>query len=348
MLYIYLIIFLCIIGIIYLLYRRFRKNTIEHFDEPQYQFLKPLEAYHIIEENGYFDHFNKINIRARLCANVTDCKNKYRKELMLVDPMEEDAIKWLIDNMVQKIKYEKPRLAKLINIKLRFAKFSAKLEDNMPHTHSDIILLPASMYNKIWQLHQQSLNNDNKINYAIQKYGSTIIHELAHILQRKYPYFFNSFYESKWNFKHIQPSEIKKNENIFERARLNPDGIDMGWIWVNPYSKKYKRKQEYYLLMATFKQDHPKYLSDVNENVYILTIPNGETKYQSIGMELIKDNGPLQHFFGDINNNYHPNEIAAEYMSHYIMELMKLPSIFEKIKNKNGYVNFIDFIERLI
>ena len=80
----FFIFFFCYIG-----HRITTKKTNEEFIN-QYKFLAPKEAYKVIEDSGYFEHFNTANMKARLCANKTDCKYKYLKELMRIDPMESD------------------------------------------------------------------------------------------------------------------------------------------------------------------------------------------------------------------------------------------------------------------
>jgi hypothetical protein len=347
--YVYSLIVFFIVSILYIIIRYCRKSkTIEGFEEFQYKFLKPLEAYHVINNSGYFNNFNTSNIRARLCANVTDCRYKYKKELVLIDPMEEEAIKWVINNMINRLKQCNTKLVSLLNIPIKFAKFTLKLEDNMPHTHDDVIFLPESTYNKLWSLHQQTMNyNNDKLDYAIKNYGSTIIHELTHILQRKYEDRFINFYQQQWYFDKIEPSAIQKHNNIFDRARLNPDGIDMGWVWVNPYSKQHKHPQEYYLLMATFKNDHPKYLGDVDNNVYKLEKTINNYQYRIANAELISNNIPLLTFFGKVSNNYHPNEISAEYMSHYAMKMLDIPTEIDLNNNCMAYNSFVQFIKSL-
>jgi len=333
------------ISITYIGFKIYRKHTVEPFQN-NYQFLTPKEAYDVIENSGYFNEFNTANLRARLCANVSDCKFKYLKEMMRIDPMEEEAIRWLIDIILEKLKNSHVNLS-LLSVTFKFAKFSHKLEGNMPHTHADVIYLPSYFYEKMWEIHQKqkNKNSNDEINYIIQKYGGTLIHELCHVLQRKYTSFFKNIYKI-WYFEKFDFDSLAKCENIKQVNRLNPDGIDINWLWKNPYSLKYNQKQEYYLLMAIFRDNHPKFLNDTSNTVYKLD-QYMNNKYRVTGIEKIENNEPLKTFFGPIQNNYHPNEIAAEYLSIYFLKRMGILQEIDISNSHSGYDIFTRAIERL-
>lgn len=342
--YLVCIILFFVFAICYIGYRIIKKHQIEHF-ENEYDFLTPQEAYKVILDSGYFEHFNTANLRARLCANISNCKFKYLKELMLIDPMEADAIKWLVKLVSDKLKEHNVNIP-IFNMKLRFAKFSLNLEGNMPHTHEDVIFLPASFYENIWGLSQQFKNKNNNVDNIIIEYGGTLIHEICHILQRKYKTYFQRFYRNQWHFKQFDIMSLIKCENILEINRINPDGLDIGWIWHNPYTPKNK-KDEYYLLLAIFKDNHPKFLADVSNTVYVLNKYMND-KYNVHSIETIKDNPNLINFFGPINNNYHPNEISAEYLSIFLLEKMGLKPNIQLNASNSAYHTFINFVEGLL
>lgn len=345
-LYLICLILFLTISITYIGFRIYRKHTIEPFQN-NYQFLTPKEAYNVIDNNGYFKEINTANLRARLCANTSDCKFKYLKEMMRIDPMEEEAMKWLVDLILEKLKNNKVNLS-LFSITFKFAKFSYKLEGNMPHTHADVIYIPSYFYEELWELYQKykNKNSNTEINYIIRKYGGTLIHELCHVLQRKYTSFFNKIYTKDWNFERFEFESLTKCENIKQISRLNPDGIQINWLWKNPYSLKYKQKQEYYLLMAVFKDNHPKFLTDTSNTVYKLDQYMND-KYRVIGIEKIENNEPLRNFFGPVQNNYHPNEIAAEYLSIYFLNKMGISSEIDISSIYTAYDIFTRSIERL-
>jgi hypothetical protein len=342
--YLISVILFFIFAIGYIGYRIYKKNHFEEFGN-QYEFLSYQDAYKIILDSGYFEDFNTANLRARLCANVSNCKMKYKKELMRIDPMEADAIKWLVDIIIERLKEHRVNVG-IFNMTLKFAKFSSNLEGNMPHTHQDVIFLPSSFYEKVWKYWQQSKNKSEEIDNVIVDCGGTLIHEICHVLQRKYEYYFHRFYKNRWHFQQIDIKSLTKCENILEINRLNPDGRDVNWVWKNPYLAKNK-KDEFYLLLAVFKDNHPKFLGDVINTVYILN-KYTDDKYNVNSIGTIEENQNLRQFFGPIGNNYHPNEISAEYLSIYLLEKMNLnPSTHLNVSN-SAYHEFINFVEALI
>lgn len=342
--YVVAIILFFIVSFCYIGHKIITKHSKENFTN-QYQFLTPQEAYKVVEESGYFQHFNTANIRARLCANVTDCKYKYQKELMLIDPMEVASITWLIEVITTKLKENNINIFHAFDMALKFAKFSSNLEANMPHTHGDVIFFPASYYQNVWKSYEQFKNKDNDTDYVIKEYGKTLIHELCHVLQRKYESTFTDFYKSKWHFIKFDEKLLDKCENIFQVSRLNPDGIDIKWLWVNPYSVKNNKKQEYDLLLAIFRDNHPKFLTDTTSTVYKLD--KYSERYRVAGIGKIENNTDLNKFFGLISNNYHPNEISAEYLSIYLLNRMGLNTDIN-LSSTEGYYNFITFMDKFI
>ena len=309
-------------------------------------FLNHHDAYQIIDKSGYFNHFNQINLKARNCANLFDCRQKYMKELLPIDPMEQEAIKWLLNKLID-------RLAKFQSFMekyhYKFAKFSSRLEANMPHTHNDVIFLPASFYQDVWKGWQHLTHKKEDINYnnsydtnideILGTYGSTLIHELTHVLQRKYSRIFKKLYQKEWGFISINKMEIDRGDIIFDRSRTNPDGLDLGWIW--------SHNNNYYLLQATFRKDHPRFLTDVDNTAYTLEKKNTNNSYRVVGYKSIEDTKDFTDFFGFINNNYHPNEISADYMAKFILQQMglKYHGINSLIENNSpAYRKFMTFM----
>lgn len=352
---VYLLIVFLIVAVIYFIWKRFKKPTTKEFfnatnTELNLTFLKPVDAYKIIEASDYFSYFNKINMKARACSNLTDCKMMYKKELMVIDLMEERSMVWLMESMLNLIDKVKPKFASAIKyIHIKFAKTSSRLEGDMPHTHKNVIFLPSYFWNKVWQNHQKYLTSRNEsiIKDTVKQYGSTIIHELIHILQRQFQSEFDKFYEANWNFiKFDSLNEIDKIHNIVDRNRVNPDGLDIKWIWKNPYNSQRNEPIEYYIILATFRTDSPHFLTDVDNNIYLLEkTTDKENSYRVTNAYLLNEHEDFMSFFKIKDNNYHPNEIAAEYVSQYLLEIL---GISPKIDINTGYSNFINWLENLI
>jgi hypothetical protein len=220
-------------------------------------------------------------------------KEDYQTEIKNLNETERVMIRKLYDYILEvmndKLENATNIIIKLIKYKIKFAKFTHKLEGNMPHTHKNIIILPEYMYDFI---------SNNSILDSFTRYGGTIIHEICHVLQRYYNSQFNELY-GRWNFHKYNISQI--DNNIVNRIRVNPDGLDSNWIW---------KHDKQYLLLAVFREN-AKSLNDVNYNYFVIEndkiVKSGD----------ILDENNFNKFFGIENNVYHPNEISAEYFSMY-------------------------------
>lgn len=139
-----------------------------------------------------------------------------------------------------------------------------------------------------------------------------ILHELTHILQRKYVDKFNKLYV-KWGFE--KASYIDNFNSIKIRERNNPDSNGDIYIW--------KNKDKYYWIGALYNNyeennyQFNKNIKDVsyvavevykiNDNIFKLL-----ENVKPIPVELLED---YIIYFNLYNNHYHPNEISAEYMT---------------------------------
>lgn len=72
------------------------------------------------------------------------------------------------------------------------------------------------------------------IPYGVLPSFETIIHELWHIHQRKYPHIWNKFFNEQWYFKEWTTGRLPNS--IDAQRRFNPDTIDSPlWIWKNEW-----------------------------------------------------------------------------------------------------------------
>lgn len=256
-------------------------------------------VYKTIVDSGYFNNFNELNYRVR---GITK-KEDYQEEIKDLTETEKASTLKLFDHILEEIK--------LKEIKgIQFAKFTHKLEGNMPHTHQNIIMLPEYMYNYI---------STNSTQNSFNKHGGTIIHELCHVLQRYYSKQFDDLY-SRWNFRRYDISKL--DGEIISRIRVNPDGLDNNWIW----------RYEYNFLLLAMYRNNAKFLNDVSYNYFVIDndkiVKSGD----------ILNEKRFNRFFRIDNNIYHPNEISAEYFSMYFMG---------KHIDGEGYKIFKNWIKRI-
>jgi len=186
-------------------------------------YVNPNDAFIQIINSGYLKQFNDKDMEIRHCNNYKSCKKLYENNLIEFNDNNKEELRRLIKLCNEKlIKYKS-----LYNIPWKLCKTTTKLEEGMPHTHTDIIFLSETFFKK--------LNDNSKI--------VTLIHEKLHIYQRIYKEKTQKLYNN-FNFSKVP----KKNINL---RRTNPDldSFDYNYNGVLIYS-------EY--------QDDAKKLSDVD------------------------------------------------------------------------------------
>ena len=169
----------------------------------------------------------------------------------------------------------------LYNIPWKLCKITTKLEDGMPHTHTDIIFLSNNFFRK---------NNDNgKI--------ITLIHEKLHIYQRLYKDKTSKLYNN-FNFSKVP----KKNINL---RRTNPD--------LDSFDYNYKD-----VLIYSEYQDDAKTLSDVDTKfITIETDKNKEIReIQNLAKEGYQNEHPNEIFASMISDKIVNNKLEKVFINY--------------------------------
>lgn len=234
-------------------------------------FMMKNDSYKVYNNNPYLNKLNPINLKAR---NISlDDYNQSFKNLTIAE--KQIMMKLIKNNDIYKY-------LKKYNVKLA----CSDIEDSLPHTLKNVIILPASFFNL----------------FRISDYTktSTLFHELCHVLQRKKEKDYEKLY-NKWGFKKVH--NLIDENNVLKKNRTNPDGLKLNWVWRNKY-----------IIFAEFYNDSPHSLRDVSHVYYVI-------KNNKITNEkgYLKDLEEFNNFFGYILNNYHPNEICANYFEFFFL-----------------------------
>jgi hypothetical protein len=183
-------------------------------------------------------------------------------------------------------------------------------EDGMPHTiNEDTIMMPES--------------------YPEHRVAVTIEHEKIHLLQRRYPIIWESWYEKLWRYTIYADPPAEFPHDLIKRRRINPD------IENKPYARWIDKEGTGWWSLAVFRSEFPSSLKDA-ETVW-WNEKTGEQR-QTPPPEWIT-------FFGGASGapaqDEHPHEMAAQMIANStgnknrILELVKVYE-YHFVKNRTS------------
>lgn len=149
----------------------------------------------LVNDIGYFERFNSIDLAVRKCYSIHECKNKYFKGLRLMSICE----KLLLSKYIKTIQRHINSKSMFYQIPFRVVMFNPSSENGYPHTHGNIIMLPDGFLNSF---------DENKID--------TLLHEQIHVYQKLYPLDFLDLYINFWGFDLL-------GITTDDKSRSNPD-----------------------------------------------------------------------------------------------------------------------------
>jgi hypothetical protein len=260
-----------------------------------------------IELNREIPYFKTMNTMDRKIKGNTiqNCK-------LIQDWTESDkkAIKIMLLYAQLKTKCNFGFQRKIMSTPWKFVKVDSTVENGFPHTHNDIIFLPANFIKKI----VNDLETQTK-KEVYDNIGHIIIHEKVHVWQRVEPELFYNLYKML-NIDRLRFSE-QTRKWLRENTRTNPDGLELEWGYRDEYGK-------YYVFVSLWNKDATS-LSDI-KNVAIPLVPNKIHSLWNITDYSIKNIIPINRIsswkdiVGLTHNHYHPNEISAEGIARYTIE----------------------------
>jgi len=346
----WIIIFFFIISIIlflitnyYLLKKELSIEKIEEFDNEikltitekllkyhntKVNYLDADEASNLIKKNGdYLKGMNQANLSARNCNSIDDLYFKYKSAFDDITDNEKETINKFIFKLLSELKNcdnSYYNYVKNWTNKISIAKAKQWLESGMPHTLDTTIIMDA--------------------NWFIKPRKTTYIHELTHIHQRQTPSDFEDLYPLLGYI--YNPINIKGLETIYTLNRNNPDGMDKYWLWTN-------KNDIYWWIGAIFKTAIPTSLTDVNMIALKLDKDDGTFYYLKQNPIQISKLTEFVNFFGDNQNNYHPNEMTAKFSEWYLLQILNsikkndINNITHTYNNYEGYKIYKKYFENM-
>jgi hypothetical protein len=118
-----------------------------------------------IDNSNFFSRMSNIDLKARGASSIDEYKETYKKAISSFSEKEAGAL----DVLVKQASIMLARYEKISRIPWKIIK-SSGIEERMPHTIGDIIVLPAKFLEE---------SHDKQV--------ETLIHEKIHVYQRTYP-----------------------------------------------------------------------------------------------------------------------------------------------------------------
>ena len=276
------------------------QSIIRSYHRPYFKKMKPMElvARNVLNDEKEFSN-NEI---------VTKTENFYCSHILEFSSLEKKYISELILKTMNRSSYK--QLNKYF-VDWKLIKVDSLFEDGLPHTIDKYIVIPDNFVTELINLMKK-----NKIEEAIKNYGSTLTHEQIHVLQRIYPRLFNQLYTKYWRYKLFPEQKLNLliDHHVGNKQRLNPDGLNNNYM--------FKLKDNSYMIV------YVKLNSYELENVTKYGLLVDDINLTKIGNSTLDNYTYYLNYFGNIGNNYHPNELVATLLSEYVM----LPGLYKNRK----------------
>lgn len=271
-------------------------KNIEKFDM-EYKIIYPdkQEISNKLVSGDYFSFFKLLDAQARnIKFTKTAFEEKYNSSILEIDENERSNFNKFYQDVVELIPLKKRHQLLIPNLKI--AKFSG-IENEYPHTHEDIIFFNKDVFS--------GLNNYKEKSNDQLPLAKTLIHEILHIKQREISTLYDNLF-NQWGFQSVSIQYLNQNlsNDIVSRIRINPDELPnyRFWVWRNKM-----------MPLVLYSSTDVSRISDI---MYIAVDWKNKKNYT-----YLDDYTDFYDYFKIKNNNYHPNEILAEYQSIYFMEL---------------------------
>ncbi len=296
---------------------------------PQMRFLGAAEAADALRHAGdtYYADMQLREIRMRMdspMAGVTlaDARIAVRDldtgaALDFTDE-ERDAIEHVLARTQPTLAARAPLYART---PWSFIKLADRAEFGFPHTRGPHIVLPAAAAARMTQRSRAAAASGSKAGLAAS--ASLLVHEQTHVLQRASPARFEPLFTEVMGFVHATPGPM--TPWLDEQIVRNPDAPDLGWIM--PLDKLGGGTGFVLPLLAVKDLDVPRAAANFGADfrtigVEVARTDAGWTVLQDDDRPRLRDLAQVPGYaarFPFPDEDFHPNEIAAVMLSHWIL-----------------------------
>ena len=236
-------------------------------------------------------------------AKIAECKSRYQSAVLDFTDDEKQMLSFFVS------KSQVPLIAKYPvfgNTPWSIVKTSDSLEGGMAWTRGSHVFLPEGMLKRFVMVYKRVGEK------SLTRGASLLIHEQTHVVERLHPDIFVPLFTDTFHF--IRAKKIESSSWLTDRQLINPDGTVCDWIF--PLTED--DKPTFILPLIAFNQANPTNLRGGMGTIAV-TMEKTEVGFKPV---LGTDGNPIVRQLTDVEpymtgpggeqNNYHPNEIAAD------------------------------------
>lgn len=309
-------------------------------------FLSKSKGEEAILDESFEPYFSNLQLKeisaftnSEIPSNDINIARKYAKEqfskaVTEFTPDEQKCITFVV-NETNKILI-KNKLRTVADHPWRFIKIKDWLCGGFAHTRGTYIILSQKHINHLKAGWSQNMTKEDTLQ-LVRSFGSLLVHEQLHSLQRTFKSKFIELYTNYWNFKRAL---VTSAPEVVRIQVSNPDAPMAEWLVPNDQDSS-----KYYWVRTVLndKEEIPVMGKDFDDRVYSVIARNGEYTLErnelggilSIKLDNFKEY--LNAF--PINRGLdHPNEISAYMFSQYFEALVENRIPFKDVspeENKN-------------
>jgi hypothetical protein len=271
--------------------------------EPYFSILQPLE---MVAKTG------RPLPDADVAAQRDECRKRYREAVREFTEDEKAALTATTDAIRSALKDPYPLFART---PWSFIKLAGSIEGGMPHTRGAHIIFSERM------AAQFALVRKKGIDPSRTGLGELLIHEQCHVIERARPGLFNDLYTGLWGL--VRAKGLPATPWLLRHQIVNPDGPDVGWVFLEREGTAVRYWQPNVLLKEGV--DRPRMPHDFLL-VGIALDKKGDSFMPREGKDGRAELKPLdeipawQSAFGQVPENFHPNETFAVLFSWLAMQ----------------------------
>ena len=319
----------------------FQSNSyLESYSPAVIEFLDIEKGSIAILDESYEPYFSKLQFREIYALigipppseNLEEVRNyardKFSSAVTTFTEKEKSAISYVIS--VVKRTFSANKLELIANHPWKFIKIENWLCGGFAHTRGEYIILSQRHLDHLISNWSDNMTQTDSLLVA-KKFGSLLIHEQFHSLQRYYPSKFDSLYINSWQF---EKAEVEVDSTILLNQLTNPDAPKPEWV--------FKVKKEYYWARTLIDEKplKPVMGRDFKDVAFTVTQDTNTFKIakDSLNNNRVQNLSDISAYINSFpvsKGMDHPNEISAYMISEYYLSLLEKETPFSKVSDES-------------